>query len=133
MYRLPGDRITLDLDGPTVEIEPIRAWAVLLASTQLGAAYVAASDPVEQYTALAALAEFFLLEAQPQWNFADHRGPIRETVNGFLRLTPVMQSGVIAGWQATYEEEKSSAVDAVIEPGPANLEIKRRLRAVKAA
>lgn len=138
MWRIPGERIRLDLDGPTVEVERISSWALQFEFTQLALAWANASKPGAEYAALVPIFERFLLEAQPTWDIADHRGPIPVTVRGMARLPLSISLGMFNQWLgslpvAQEEDQPESAVDAVIPPGPVNLEIKRRLKKAKAA
>jgi len=137
-YRLPGERVRLDLDGPVVEVEPIRSWPVQRLGVRRWLAYQAADDPDAELAALLELYRFFVAEAQPTWDIADHRGLIPVSGEGMLRLPLELAQQTVAGWLRTLPvpveaEEPTSAVDAVLPPGPFRDEVKTRLRAVKAA
>ena len=133
-YRLPGKRVALDLDGPSVEVEPIHAWAIQLVGTNLWQAFEDAATPQAELNALGAIGRFLVAEAQPVWDIVDHRGPIPVSETGMLRLPHTLLLEIHAAWLATFSaEQPASAVDALIPPGPARNEVKRRLRAVKAA
>jgi len=141
VYRLSGERVRLDLDGPVVEVEPIRAAPIQQLGLRRVGACLAASDAGPQLEALLALYEFVVREAQPSWDIADHLGPIPPTATGMARLPVPLAMAIAMGWLATLavEEEPAetgepaSAVDAVLPPGPLRDEVKTRLRAVKAA
>jgi len=134
-YRLPGERQPLDLDGPSVEVEPCRAYALW----QLGMARYAAVEQAEpgptQLVALQRLYEYVVPEAQPTWDILDHQGPVPTTVNGMLRLPLDIALPICLGWLATFgqEEQSDSAVDALIPPGKLREALKGDLRLVKAA
>lgn len=144
MYRLPGDRVPLDLDG-NVEVEPIRSWFVQRSALQLIARYNAAEDGSDvQAVAFVTLLEYFVSEAQPSWEIADHRGVIPATSKGILRLPYAMQMELVSEWLSTLTPEREelpeglhivesnapSAVDAVVANPVLRREIKRRLKKV---
>lgn len=142
MYRINGDRIALDLDGPRVEVEPIQSWQIRTIAAALRDVFNAAKTPSDEFDALSKFIEFFVAEAMPQWDFCDHRGAVPATSQGMARLPIRMQFDILSQWvdgpQAAELEDvrdvdAPSAVDAVIPPGEGNREIKRRLRSVKAA
>ncbi len=122
----------LYLDGPS-------SWALSVEVTAFSAAFRSAKDPNAQYLALARLFGHFVLEAQPQWDIVNHRGPVPLTAEGMLRLPLTLGLSIVGKWQATFNAAKKasseplSAVDALIPAGPLNQEVKRRLRAVKPA
>jgi hypothetical protein len=138
VYRVPSERITLDLDGPSVEIERLSAWAIQFEGLQLAKAFLDARGPAQEYTALVRLFDYFAAEAMPSWDIVDHRGPVPATARGMLRLPLSHSLALVNAWiqslpAAKEEEEPQSAVDAVLPPGALNREVKRRLRAVKKA
>ena len=149
MYRLPGERVTLDLSGPSVEVEPIHSWMVLVEVQLLVDRAKEADAGAAEYVALTNLFERFVSEAQPTWAISDHLGSIPATAAGTRRLPLPMQMAIIEQWFDTFnrkpereelpeglhvvESDAPSAVDAVIPPGPLQREIKKRLRSVKAA
>jgi hypothetical protein len=133
MYRLPGERVALDLDGPTVTVEPIRSWAIRFEFAVLVGRYDAAADEAAQYAALTPIFGYFVAEAQPAWDIADQTGPIPATARGMVRLPLGLAFEICTGWVNTLPVELPSAVDAVVPPGPVHDEIKRRLRSVKKA
>ena len=138
VYRLSGERVRLDLDGPVVEVEPIRAWPVARIGVRSWLAFQAATDPDTELAALLELYRLFVAEAQPSWDIADHRGLISLSAEGMCRLPLDLAQKIITGWLGTLplpieSEEPESAVDAVLPPGPLRDEVKTRLRAVKAA
>jgi hypothetical protein len=148
MWRLPGDRTTLDLDGPSVEVEPLHSWHIADECKSYWAAFMAATKAEDERRALNALYTTFVAEALPSWDIADHRGPIPATAAGMTRLPLPLVDSIIGQWLQTLnakpereaiaglhvvESDAPTAVDALIPPGPANREIKRRLRAAKKA
>lgn len=150
MWRLPGERVRLDLDGPSVEVEPIYSWMIQAECLVLAQRLKEADEGPAEYVALGNLFEVFVREAMPQWDIADHLGPIPATVAGMRRLPLTLQSSILDQWIQSLEEEEEaerpelpgltlvespapSAVDAVVPPGPLNREIKKRLRRAKAA
>lgn len=131
-YRLPGERVALDLDGPSVEVEPIRAWAMQHLGVALYAAVNAAKPGDAMLVALRELYRFVLGEAQPSWDIVDHRGPVPVSEVGMLRLPLDLGLGISLGWLGTFDVAKpASAVDALIPPGELNTALKRRLAAAK--
>lgn len=132
MWRVPSERIALNLDGPTVEVERLRSWMVEYECRDLVAAFNAASTRAAEHNVLAALIDRFMLEAQPSWDIVDHRGAVPANGRGMARLPLDVQLAIIVAWIETFviaqeEPAPASAVDAVIAPGPANVELKRRL------
>lgn len=135
VYRLPGERIRLDLDGPTVEVERIAAPAIRVVVMRDVDLYFKADGEAAQVVALVPVYERFIAEAQPTWDISDHRGPIPVTSSGMLRLGE-LGVRIIVEWvqdSVRVEEVPQSAVDAIIPPGKLNTDLKRRLRSVKAA
>jgi hypothetical protein len=137
----------LDLDGPSVEVEPIRSWNIEQECLHGWRVFVAAKTPEASYVALSTLYQQFIIEAQPSWDIVDHRGPVPTTVRGMARLPLDLQVSILGRWRDTYvvaekpereplpfsviESDAPSAVDAVFPPGsPVNREAKRRLRKV---
>lgn len=137
MWQIPGERITLDLDGPTVTVERIRSWSVQFEGLTLVKRYLETDNQQAEYIALAAMCDFTVREALPQWDIADHHGYIPVSGSGMTRLPIRLLLQIIDQWLASYilpeAEKPANAVDAVIPPSPARNEIKRRLRSVKAA
>lgn len=137
MWSIASERITLDLDGPSVEVERLHSWMVQFQVLALAGVYNRAQTSVAEYAALVPLFERFVYEAQPSWSISDHRGAIPCTAGGMARLPIRLGLAMIDRWLESLivpkPDEAESAVDAVVPPGPANREIKRRLRAVKAA
>lgn len=137
MWQVPSSRIKLDLDGPSVEVERIHSWAVQYQTNRLYDALLAAKTSDAEYAALLPLIERFVTEAQPTWEISDPRGVVPCTPLGMLRLPIRLTLQMIEGWLNTLivpsAEKPESAVDAVLPPGKARNEIKRRLRSVKAA
>ena len=139
MWRIPGERIALDLDGPSVEVERLRSWSIQFEGLSLLARFMAASKQQDEYLALNALFEHVVREAQPQWDIVDHLGAVPTTARGMARLPLDLGLSIASLWLETLvavekkeaEAEPPSAVDALIPPGPMNREIKRRLRSVK--
>jgi hypothetical protein len=132
VYRLPDERVSLDLDGPIVEVQRCASWMVYQQVVRLYAAYVAAKTPAAEYDALVQTFARFVDEAQPTWQIADHTGPVPPTLAGMTRLPLEMSLRMVTDWLETITP-KASAVDAIIAPGPMRDELKRRLKAKKAA
>lgn len=135
MWQVPGERITLDLDGPSVEVERLRSWPVQYQVLALAAAFNAANTPATEYAALVPLFERFVYEAQPSWSIADHRGAIPATAAGMMRLPLPLGVAMVTQWLESLPvpAAQPSAVDGARLPEPVKREIKRRLQAVKAA
>ena len=142
MWRVPSERIRLDLDGPSVEVERIGSWNIQYEGLSLLSRFMAASKQQDEYVALNALYEHVVREVQPQWDIVDHLGAVPTTARGMARLPLDLGLSIASLWLQTFvpaekpeasQAEPASAVDAVIPPGPMNLEIKRRLRKKKAA
>jgi hypothetical protein len=145
VWKVPSERVTLDLDGPSVEVEPIRSWNIHLESLHAWRVVADAEKPEAKYVALTKLYEQFIFEAQPTWDIADHRGPVPATARGMARIPLDLQLAILAAWVDSYgvkqereplpfsviESDAPSAVDAVFPPStPVNRELKRRLRKV---
>lgn len=131
MYRLPSERIPLALDdGPTVEVERIAAWPIYRTAISLVGAFYDARTPDAEIAALSRIYGYFVVEAQPVWDIADHRGPIPATPEGMLRLPLAIALGLVQGWAATFlpPEPPTTAVDEVIPPGPLRDELNASLR-----
>ena len=120
-YRLAEER---------VEVTPIVAWAVAFRASELAAAYYTATAGKPELAALEALYGHFLIEAQPQWDIVDHRGPVLPTTGGMLRLPVDLALGLVNEWVATITP-KASAVDAVLPPGPLRDDLNAQLRAIR--
>jgi hypothetical protein len=135
-YRLPGGRVSLDLDGPPVEVERVASPLIHQLGLNRLAAVISAKTTGARASALLELYELVIGEAQPTWEVLDHRGVVLPTASGMSRLPMELGLAIATGWLETLvveEQQPASAVDAVIPPGKARNEIKRRLRAVKAA
>jgi hypothetical protein len=153
---VPGERVTLDLDGPTVEVERLSSWVVEYEFSRLLDRFNAATGPAAEHAALADVFTRFVLEAQPTWDIVDHRGAVPATTAGLARLPLPIALSIVSLWSLTsqgadevpedevpedarpevpglrlVESDAPSAVDAVIPPGPFNRQIKKQLRAVK--
>lgn len=138
MWRVPSERIALDLGGPTVEVERICSWSIQFEGLSLLGRFNVAAKAQDEYVALNGLFEHVIREAQPQWDIVDHLGPVPATARGMARLPLDLGLAIASQWLGTLPQKKEaaeppSAVDAVIPPGPLNREIKRRLKSVKAA
>lgn len=145
MHRIGGNRIRLDLDA-FVEVEPIHAWTVQVQSIALGAAFQAAQGPAAEINALAAWVDHFVTEAQPQWDYVDHHGPVPPNGRGMMTLPLETMAAMIAQWQdslnvkpereplpfSVIESDAPSAADALLPPAAAR-EVKRQLRRRRAA
>lgn len=129
VYRLPSERVLLDVEGPSVEVERIGAWPIHRTALSLMSAFMRATEPGPELAALAELYPFFLGEAQPVWDIADHRGPVPVSVVGMYRLPIPLALRIVDGWLETFEPDKPSAVDAVIPPGPVRDALNKGLRA----
>jgi hypothetical protein len=86
--------------------------------------------------------QFFLYEAQPVWDLADHHGPIAVLPDAWRRIPHDLLFDIIGQWQDSLQAEQAveappeltlvpDVVDHIIPPGQANREIHRRLRAAK--
>ncbi len=131
-YRLPSERVTLELDGPSVEVTALSAEPIHALGVARAAAWAQAKGQAEQVNALTALYELFVAEAQPIWDILDHRGPVAATASGMLRLPVALGVSIISGWLDTMTP-KTTAVDEIIPPGDLRDELNKRLRAKKAA
>lgn len=132
-YVLPGSRVLLDLDGPSVEVDAVLSVAIhALGTIRLGE-FVEAKTTSAKLAAMTELYELVVTEARPTWDILDHRGPVPATSAGMLRLPADLGLGICTGWLETLPVEKDTAVDAVVPPGPARDELNRRLKAAKAA
>ena len=130
-YRLGGERVAIEADGLTIEVQPIASDTVYRAAVGLAAVYFGASEPTALSAALSALASFFCVEAQPTWDVVDHRGVIPATPAGMLRFPDVLALELVAAWaQAFVAEPAETAVDKLVEPGPRRDRLNARLRAV---
>lgn len=123
-YRLPSERVSIDLDDLTVEVERVTAWAL-----QANAVRLLAPVINEQRTAsdLVALVRFFVDEAQPTWAIVDHRGPVLPTVDGCLRLPLDTLLSMIVAWAGTINPPET-AVDKIIPPSPLRDQLNAKLR-----
>src|SRR3990167_5740429 len=86
MWQVPGERIALGLDGPSVEVERLRSWSIQFEGLSLLRRFGAAEKPQDEYLALNALYEHVVREAQPQWDIVDHLGAVPTTARGMVRL-----------------------------------------------
>lgn len=148
MWRVSDERVQLDLDGPSVEVEPLRSWMISAELAVLAQKVQDAAEGAPLYVALLELFERFIYEAQPVWDIADHHGPVPYTAHGMARIFPLSVQ-IVEQWRETIdakperealppdlrlvESDAPTAVDALIPPGALNREIKKRLRAAKAA
>lgn len=138
-YRIPGGRVPLDLHGPTVEVERLVAPVTSYLVRAGIAGFLVAKDETARLTALNAIYERFVPEAQPTWDLIDHRGPILPTVGGMLRLDPLaLGLPIVYAWLETMavveeEDEQSTAVDELIPPGELNQSLNEQLRELREA
>lgn len=134
VYRLPDARVTLDLDGPQVEVQRLIAPGVWLLGMRDLEKVISAKGPDGQIAGLVPLYERLVAEAKPVWDIADHAGAVPVTASGMLRLPIELGLRIVTGWLETFgAEEPASAVDAIIEPGPHREALKKRLREKKQA
>lgn len=131
-FRIAGDRVTLTVEGASIEVSPIVAWPIAHTAVRLALAYHDAKSGDAEFVALRELGEFLVAEAQPSWDIEDHRGRVPATPAGMLRLPIDMTLALVQAWIDTIVP-KQSAADVVLPPGPVRDEVKRRLRSVKAA
>ena len=151
MWKVPSERIALDLDGPTVEVERLISWTTQYEGLHTLARFMEASKPSDEYVALRSLWEQFIAEAQPSWDIVDNRGPVPATAAGMARLPLTLSIAICSMWlnslvveEVEEEEDRESvpglrlveskapsAVDAVMPPGQGATTVKRRLRAAK--
>jgi hypothetical protein len=132
-YRLPSERVTVEVEnGPPIEVERLGVWTLAWTGAYLVGQFYAATAPEAELAALRNIGAYFIVEAQPTWDIADHRGPIPVTVDGFLRLPDPMALAMVRAWLET-QHEKASAVDELVPPGEAREELKRRLKASRKA
>lgn len=129
MYRIDRERVGLDLDGPSVEVQPIVAWPVFWTGVRLSTAYDIAKDGQSEMAALESLYAFVASEAQPVWDLADHHGPIPPTALGFLRIELELALKIVAAWLGTLNPP-TTAVDELIPAGglrdALNADLKRK-------
>jgi len=146
MWRIPGERIRLDLGGPSVEVEPLRSWMIQTECLFLAQKVKDAAEGAAEYVALNALFEFVVREAQPQWDIVDHLGAVPTDARGMGRLPLTLALEIVDAWTGSLnarpempevpeglyvvESDAASAVDALIPPGPLRQTVKRRLRKV---
>lgn len=133
-YRLPSERVVIEIpDGPTVEVAPIHATSIYQAAVGLMGRLLNAEGPAS-FDARQRLCRFVVAEAQPTWDIADHRGAIPPTPEGMVRLPDAYLVAIVEGWTAPFVAvEPTSVADDILPEGPVRDEVKRRLRAVKAA
>lgn len=127
-YRLPTDRVQVTVEDLTVEVSSVVAWPIAHTTAKLYAAYEEAAAGDAELTALRALYEYFVLEAQPTFDAEDHRGRISPTPVGLLRLPLNLVFGLINEWLSTLRP-KSTAADEVLPHGPVRDEVNAALRA----
>lgn len=132
-YRLGGERVEIETDGLTIEVQPIVSDTVYRVAVGLAAVYFGTDVPSEMTAAISKLAEFFCAEAQPTWAVVDHRGVIPATLAGMLRFPDILTLGLVAAWTAAFVEEPEAvetAVDKLVPPGPRRDRLNAQLRAV---
>jgi hypothetical protein len=129
-YRLDSTRLTLDLGGPTVEVERLAAPTLRVLAMAAVQRVMDAKTDADQASALFALGQRLADEAQPVWDILDHRGAVPPTAAGFIRLPVDLALSIAVGWlEESAKPLPSSAVDALVEPGPLNTALKRKLAA----
>lgn len=137
MYRLPDKRVSLNLDGPVVEVQRLASWFIEQQVLSIYSGFAAAKTPAQEYEALVATYARFVEEAQPSWSIADHRGPIPATTAGMIRLPLPLSLAILTGWLETLQQHEETvaetAVDAIIEPGPFRDALNKGLRAKRKA
>lgn len=109
------------MEVTTILAEPIHALGVARAAAW------AKAKGADELTALSALYELFVSEAQPTWDIADHKGPVPATAAGMLRLPLSLGLSIVSGWLETITP-KASAVDEVIPAGPLRDQLNAKLR-----
>lgn len=130
MHQLSSGRVSLTIeDGPAVEVVGIGAWPIYHAAAGLVSAYLAKEDDIGAYREALA---FFLVEAQPAFTVADHRGPIPPTLAGMLRLPVPIALGWVIEWAGTFIP-KATAADALLPDGPVKDQVNATLRRKKRA
>jgi len=127
-YRLPSERVPVTVSDLTIEVERIGAWAVAHHATVLVGTYYAAKPGAPELEALRAAYAFFIEEAEPSWDIADHKGRIPVTAGGMLRLPVALALGLVYGWAQTVVE-KTSAVDELIPEGELRDSLNAQLKA----
>ena len=127
-FRLSGERVSVTLpDGPVIAFWPLLAWPIAFNASMLVAAYNDADSGAAEVVALRNLYRTFVEEALPEWDIADHRGPILPTPEGMWRLPLSLALGLLSAWLDTLNPTPS-AVDATVPPGPLRDELNRKLR-----
>lgn len=128
VYRLPSERVAVQVaDGPSVEVERLQAEHLQRAALRLYAAAITGRDA----DAIGTLYGFFLDEAQPTWEIADHRGLIAPTLEGMARIPVPLALGIVLGWIETFmQPDLPTAADEALPPGPlrdtVNAELRRK-------
>lgn len=119
-YRLASERVEVAIDdGPTVEVATIVAWPLMANAVRLLGVFLAAQGQGAELAVLLEMYRFFVSEAQPSWDIADHRGPIPPTADGMLRLPLPIAIGMVEGWIETFAaEDATTAVDELVPPSP---------------
>jgi hypothetical protein len=126
-HRLSGERVTVEVAGLPVELQPIGAWSIYQTAVDLTAAWIAAEGPAA-LSALQRACAYFCIEAQPTWEALDHRGVVPATPAGMMRLP--MALDLIVEWAEMFVREPAeTAVDKMVPPGEMRDELNRRLRA----
>lgn len=116
-------------EGATCEVQDIASDAVRQTAVAYAAAFFAAEGWPAEFAALSKLYDWFVAEAQPTWEIADHHGVIPPTGRGMMRLPIALALGFVDQWI----EPLPSAADEMIPAGPFRDEINRELRALKVA
>lgn len=96
----------------------------------LGAARSAAwakAKGADEMSALSAMYELLVSEAQLTWDIADHKGPVPVSVSGMLRLPLNLGLAIYLGWLETITP-KATAVDELIPPSPLRDQLNSKLR-----
>jgi hypothetical protein len=127
-YRLPSERVAIDLDDLTVEVERVAVWAIAAQAVRLLAPVMGEKRTLAD---LGALFGFFIAEGQPTWAIIDHRGPIPYTVEGCYRLPLDTISALIVAWAGTITPPET-AVDKLVPPSELRDKLNAKLRAKRA-
>jgi hypothetical protein len=133
MTPLLPERVPITSEELSCEVNRCASWPIQQSAVRLAAAFLRATGAAE-LPALSAVYEFFVGEAQPTWDWSDHRGPIPPTAGGLLRVNHLHVLGLVAEWAQTLEMVPTpSAVDELLPEGPLRDELNRQLRAKKKA
>lgn len=131
--RLPTERVPIASEDLTAEVTRCASWAIQQNAVRLWTAFMRATGPTE-LTTLLAFYETFVAEAQPTWDWLDHRGAVPPTAAGLLRVNRVQACGLILEWTQTLQEvPPSTAVDELVPEGPLRDELNRQLKAKRKA